>query len=732
VPVNPDSLKPVHVFALGVCALCAQAIFIREMLALFTGTELVIGLLLAGWLFWVGAGGLLGGRLVRRGSRFARFDLFAVSAALLVPATTLLIRTGRGVIAGTPGALPPFVPALVLSLLAIAPFGFVYGTLYNIASSLWRRGPGGIGGGISRVYIWEAAGSLAGAALFSYALLPLLSQFQASLAIACIVMVVVVLPFSGLRPNVIHMSLVALFIAVCILFGPSLDRFSIRSIYSGYSVERFHSSRYGELVVASRQESTSFFSSGSRLFSVPEPERTEEITHIPMLLHPEPRDVLMIGGSLGGGWEEVAKHPSVRRITCLELDGDLIELVGESDWHTPATEDSVLLQPGDGRFFIRTTADRFDVIILRAPPPTNLQWNRYYTREFFEAAALALRSGGILALTHPSSENYLSPEQLRVLRTLERTLGGVFSNVLVLPGTTTHFCASDTALDEERILVRLEQRGISTRFINEDFLPHRLSPGRKEFLTTGMQSAGEMPVNSDMRPVLPLYELALEGERAGSRFMILFGKLSGTPAWLPPAVVAAILAVLFIVVPGKGAATLCIWSVGFCSLLLQLLLLLAYQSFSGHLYHTIVLMTALFMGGMAIGAWCSHTFSRAGRGIFRFVHLCFAVLALSTAAWVRPDVTSGLPLVTGTVLFLVCTCCAGFLTGFYYPAVVRSAPPADRAPPALYYAWDLFGACAGGILGGLILFPVTGIVGTALLIALIHIAAAAFSAGRWG
>ena len=127
--------------ALGFCALCAQAIFIRELMALFTGTELVIGVLFAGWLLWVGLGGLVGGRILRGMGRqdFVLFAVMVLIVSLLLPVTAVVIRFGRGLIATAPGELPRFAPAILLSLAAMAPFGFLYGTLYNSASGLWRK-----------------------------------------------------------------------------------------------------------------------------------------------------------------------------------------------------------------------------------------------------------------------------------------------------------------------------------------------------------------------------------------------------------------------------------------------------------------------------------------------------------------------------------------------------------------------------------------------------------------
>jgi predicted membrane-bound spermidine synthase len=72
------------------------------------------------------------------------------------------------------------------------------------------------------------------------------------------------------------------------------------------------------------------------------------------------------------------------------------------------------------------------------------------------------------------------------------------------------------------------------------------------------------------------------------------------------------------------------------------------------------------------------------------------------------------------------------LTGSYYGIVVRTAfPDGGRYVPAAFYAWDVFGACVGGLLGGMLLFPALGLTGTALCIALMHALALALIAGRW-
>jgi len=731
-----------HVLVLGICALCAQVIFIRELMALFTGTEFVIGALIAGWLVWVGIGGVAGGRIVCRGRSvgFSTFERFGIAAALLLPATVVGIRIGRSLLCSPPGNFPAVTEALVFALLVIAPFGLLYGTLYNIASMLWRQGSGDLRRAISRVYIWEALGSLFGALLFSFLLLRLYSQFTAAAVISIIVIATLLLTNRS-RGEARWRAAAAIIVgAIIALSAPRIDALTTGYMFSGYRIEASETSRYAEIVAASRDGTLTFFSGGSRLFSVPEPERTEETVHIPLLLHPAPRDVLLIGGSLGGGWQEALKHPTVGRIDCLELDGALVrlsmELSGDSAEEMEEGRDggrsySLDVIEADGRHFLSHGEHEYDVIILSAPPPVNLQWNRYYTRQFFEIARRALDENGLFACSHPSSENFLSREQVNVLGTIEATMRGVFDELAVLPGSTCHFIGSRIAVDSDSLVTRLDRRGIVTSYVSEEFLPYRFSPERISSLRASLDGAAGRRENTDARPSLPYLELLLEGERLGSGAMRQFGRLEGLPSSLPTALLAAIMVILFIASRGRSAPRIAVLSVGLSAFVFQLAVMLSYQAHTGLLYHAIVLLTALFMGGAAAGAAVSARRLNLRVGDLRLVHGGFVILSLLLLAWYHVPNRQALLHIGAGGFFHLLSGLGGFLTGAYYPMVVRTAFRGGSGPPALFYAYDLFGAAVGGMVGGLVIFPMTGVVGIVLLIVCIQLAAAVFLVGKW-
>ena len=722
---------------MGLCAICAQAIFVRETMALFTGTEFVIGVVLSAWLLWVGIGGMAGGWLVRRRrlDRYIDFARIGVTAALLLPVTVVAIRFARGALSQPPGSFPAVSHAIIFSVTVIAPFGLFYGAIYNIASLLWSGGDRRLRGGVSRVYIWEALGSLGGAFLFAFLLVGYFSHLESAVLVAILVMTALLFGSGMQRSLLPRIVLFVILILLMAVLTPRIDLWTMHRMFPGYTIEGFRTSRYGEVVVASRAELLSFYQGGGRLFSVPEPERAEEIVHIPMLLHPDPRSVLLIGGSLGGGWQEAVKHPTVEEVDCLELDGELLAMaldlqdkrIGRMKSGGPRIE----FIEADGRRFLARSDKKYDVILLEAPTPLNLKWNRYYTVEFFSLAEESLKEGGLFGFAHLSSENFLSDAQAKVLSVLQSTMSEVFGEVLLLPGSMCHIVGSGRPLEVGRILERLNDRGIATKYVSKEFLPYRFSDERIEFLKSEIERVAGS-INSDTRPILPIREIALEGHRTGSKVLSGIDRLAGLPAALPLGILGALLLLIFCIGRRIGAPGVAVGGVGLGSFLLQLLVLLSYQAFTGLLYHAIVILTAIFMAGAALGAYASMRIRSVGRKELYAVHGGFIVLSILLFG-IHTDafrMSVSYPLVNGA--YFILSCLTGALTGAYYPLVVRTAlPEGEGSIPATYYAWDLFGACIGGSIGGILLFPLVGFAGSVLFIAGIHIAAPLLLVGRW-
>jgi spermidine synthase len=98
----------------------------------------------------------------------------------------------------------------------------------------------------------------------------------------------------------------------------------------------------------------------------------EMMTHVPILAHGNPREVLIVGGGDCGIAEEVLKHKSVRRLTQVEIDASVVEFSKE---HFPEFTKPVLtnkrfdLVIDDGMNYVAKTDRRFDIIIVDSTDP---------------------------------------------------------------------------------------------------------------------------------------------------------------------------------------------------------------------------------------------------------------------------------------------------------------------------------------------------------------------------
>jgi spermidine synthase len=126
----------------------------------------------------------------------------------------------------------------------------------------------------------------------------------------------------------------------------------------------------------------------------------ENLIHPATTAHAEPKQVLIIGGGDGGAAEEALKHPSVERVTLVELDEKVIAVAKEhfGAIHRGAFDNPKLrLLVEDGLKFLAETEERFDIIALDLPDPIGPA-TALYEEAFFRECKQALAPGGVLTL----------------------------------------------------------------------------------------------------------------------------------------------------------------------------------------------------------------------------------------------------------------------------------------------------------------------------------------------
>ncbi|MDY0137161.1 MAG: polyamine aminopropyltransferase [Thiomicrospira sp.] len=201
----------------------------------------------------------------------------------------------------------------------------------------------------------------------------------------------------------------------------------------------------------------------------------EMLTHVPMLSHPNPQSVLIIGGGDGGILREVLKHPQVEQVTQVEIDAAVIDMCKTYFPHHSqgAFDDARLnLVIADGVEFVNQTELKFDVVISDATDPVG-PGEGLFTSRFYSGIQRCLNPGGIFV-----AQNGVSFLQTDEVTTSAQRLGVLFSHVgfynaavpTYVGGVMTFAWASDTypaqSIDIAQIQSRYQQFGLKTRYYN--------------------------------------------------------------------------------------------------------------------------------------------------------------------------------------------------------------------------------------------------------------------------
>ncbi|MGE5371700.1 MAG: polyamine aminopropyltransferase [Solirubrobacterales bacterium] len=153
----------------------------------------------------------------------------------------------------------------------------------------------------------------------------------------------------------------------------------------------------------------------------------EMISHIPLFTHPNPKEVLVIGGGDGGTIREALKHPEVERATLVEIDEMVVrkcqeyfpEVAGKLD------DPRVRLKFEDGEKYLATTKDKYDVIMCDASDPIGPA-EVLFQKPFHQTAYDCLNDDGIF-VTQSESPFF----HQRTLRRIYDNLKSVFPIVRV-------------------------------------------------------------------------------------------------------------------------------------------------------------------------------------------------------------------------------------------------------------------------------------------------------------
>ena len=747
------------IIIMGLSGLIAEIFLLRELLIVFSGNELSIGIILANWLLLEALGCFFPGRLIDRTEyRLEAFALVTVLFCTALLAAVFAIRILKVLLGVSIGEHVGLLPMFYSSFLVLLPVSVLHGALFTFGCRIYAMHTAPDDAVAGRVYVDETVGTMVGGVICTFVLIPLLNSFEAAVGVAFLNMLVcswLLAPAwrSGLQRRAIPLlcGILAAISGIALLTGQAdrLHLSSIRMQWTGHDVVHYQNSPYGNIAVLENQGQYVFFLDGVPEIITPVPDMlfVEEFVHLPMLAHPDPQDILILRGGAGGMIDEILKHPSVRKVTYAEHDPAFLGVIRK--FPTVLTESElsdprVHLQFRDGRLLLASSPRTYDIIFVGVMEPSNLQSNRFFTREFFSDARNRLKESGILVLAVPGSLTFLSDGLKNLNSTIFHSLGDVFPHIRAIPGEHRNlYLASGapeaTELDLDRMVQRLEERRIQADGVVPWHIEKKLHDGWRQWFRDFIDGASQS-VNRDFKPVGLYYHITHWNSLYAPAFGSVYSRFEhlGPKNVLPALLLFGMIALLLRSRSRKArgfGVPFAIITTGFAGMIFSLIVIFKFQVTYGHVFSWIGMLVASLMAGTAVGALLVTRVlprMREDRRWFLATELGIIGFTISLPLVfhaIHPLLESRIAGFLFRILFLVLSLIAGMLVGVQYPLANRLQLRAEgqqltectdvSRTGGMLYASDLLGGWIGGIAGGVVLLPVMGVTGTCLTVAML-------------
>jgi spermidine synthase len=211
----------------------------------------------------------------------------------------------------------------------------------------------------------------------------------------------------------------------------------------------------------------------------------EMMTHVPLLSHPNPRGVLVIGGGDGGTVREVLKHPDIERVDLVEIDRAVVKACKQ---FFPAISSGfgdprVTVHFEDGTRFVPQHRNTYDVVILDATDPVGPGQGLYRESFYVDCLNSLIEDGNLVA---HSGSVFFDPD---IVTSVSSRLRKVFPLVKIfitsMPSYASGiwsfvFCSKKYDPIDDFQKKRYQQSNLTTRYYNADI--HRASFALPSFM----------------------------------------------------------------------------------------------------------------------------------------------------------------------------------------------------------------------------------------------------------
>ena len=435
-------------FLAGGALLGLELIWFRFLTMFVLSTTLAVSLMLASVLAAIAAGGLAASLWLKRPAS----TIPLVPVALALGSVTVLSYTAfQWLTTGT--QIGEWGRVLWLAAALTAPTAFISGAFFTALGDAMARGkPDAATATTAWLTLANTAGAMCGPLVAVFVLLPAFGIEGALFTLALVYGAIALVAPRESRsaapwrsPVVVVTALVFALVFITFPFGLMISRYFVRSVQA-YADD-------GSTVVATREGSSDtillmrqqwlgkpvydrmvtngFSMSGT---AVPAMRYMRFFAYWPMLMHEMPlKKALVVCYGVGVTAGAVADIASLESIDVAEISPDVVAMsdVIYANGRPPLHDPRVRLHLEDGRNFLQTTNERFDLITGEPPPPRTPGAVNIYTREYFHLLYDRLAEGGIATYWVPVAR----PDPGTDVDTIIRAFCDVFDDCSLWNGT---------------------------------------------------------------------------------------------------------------------------------------------------------------------------------------------------------------------------------------------------------------------------------------------------------
>lgn len=531
------------IFFTGFAAMAVQVVWTRVLILVIGGSAFAFSIVLATFLAALGLGAAVFTIVLRSELASARslFRILSLLSATLIALTATLFPKLPGIFLNwfwsydllqNPGRMFN-LQGLICSLIIFLPT-FVMGGFFPTAVRIVLQRNENAGREVAQIYTWNTVGCILGSIAAGFALIPWLGirgSLLIVIALYCLTGALIAMETASTRRRSMAMiTAIGLFVVLFFVMPGWQKQMMTSAMYNyAYHLKEMSSKQLSRIIT--QRTRLLYYRDGlSATVTVTQNTTANNKTlgltingkydgstgrdmanqrllaHYPLLLHPNPQNVCVIGMGTGCTAGSAALYP-LEKLVVVEIEPAVVEASRffSAENYNLHENLNVQFQVTDGRLYLKLNPQQFDVIISEPSNPWLAGPSDLFTRDFFNIAAQSLRSDGLFCQwLHLYA---LSPENVAILI---RTFTEVFPNTFLIstqPGVDILLLGSVTpfTLDLRRVSERLQDESlradladprVQIRSMYDLAARIRLGPSELQQMVSGQR------INTDDHPII--------------------------------------------------------------------------------------------------------------------------------------------------------------------------------------------------------------------------------------